>query len=47
MMPHLMGNNVGIREVAVGAKLSLHRGKEAKVDVKLLVARTVERSDCC
>ena len=44
MVAHLMGDDIGIGEIPVGAELLPHRGEEAEVDVEFLVGRAVERT---
>ena len=44
MVTHLMGNHIGIREIAVGTQVTLHRGEERQVDIQTLVGRAIERT---
>ena len=46
VVTHFMGDDVGIREVAVSTNLALHGGEETQVDVEFLVARAIEWSYC-
>ena len=43
VMTDLMGDHVGVGQVAVRSDLPLHRGEEAEVDIDALVGGTVER----
>ena len=46
MVTHLVGDNVGIGKVAIGADLALHALKELQVEIHRFVRRTIEWSTC-
>ena len=44
MVSHLVGNDVGVGKIAVGAYVAFHIGEKREVDIHRLVGRAVERT---